>query len=94
MTFQPDARELFLTIFNANKEFIAGSEGCSSLQLLNEKSNPHVFFTISVWDSEDHLNMYRESKLFGEVWGKTKVLFSGKPEAWTLVSGFQFPVSS
>jgi len=84
MTFRPGSSEEFLGIFNANKKFIAGSEGCTSLQLLNEKSNPDVFFTVSVWESEEYLNQYRNSKLFEEVWGKTKLLFAAKPEAWTL----------
>ena len=92
MTFRPEAREEFLAVFNANKQFIAGFEGCSSLQILHEKSpgpdpaegRPAVFFTISVWESEEHLNRYRESALFGKVWGKTKTMFAAKPEAWTL----------
>jgi heme oxygenase (mycobilin-producing) len=91
MTFRPEAKEEFLSIFNANKQFIAGFEGCKSLQILNEKSagaepaegRPEVFFTISVWESEEHLNRYRDSKLFEEVWGKTKMMFAEKPEAWT-----------
>ncbi len=86
MVFRSDAKEEFLAVFNANKQFIAGFEGCQSLQLLHEKSRPEVFFTLSVWESEDHLNRYRDSKLFGEVWGKTKVMFAEKPEAWTLTT--------
>lgn len=93
LTFRPETREEFLALFDANKQFIAGFEGCQSLQLLNEKSTPQVFFTISVWESEEHLNRYRDSELFGKVWGKTKTMFAGKPDAWTLVSGFQFSVS-
>ncbi len=84
MNFRADAREEFLAVFNANKQFIGGFEGCCSLQLLNEKSNPEVFFTISVWESEEHLNRYRDSELFGKVWGKTKLMFAEKPFAWTL----------
>jgi len=84
MSFRPEARDEFLTVFNANKDAISGFEGCHSLQILNEKSQQNVFFTISVWESEEHLNLYRDSKLFEEVWGKTKLMFSAKPEAWTL----------
>jgi quinol monooxygenase YgiN len=84
MTFRHEAREEFLAVFNANKAFIAASEGCRSLQMLNEKSQPAVFFTISTWDSEADLNRYRNSALFENVWGKTKAMFAAKPEAWTL----------
>lgn len=86
MTFRPEARKEFLAVFEANKQFIAASAGCLSLQLLHENSNPDVFFTISTWESQDHLNGYRNSELFGKVWGKTKALFAAKPEAWTLVA--------
>lgn len=86
MTFRPEATPEFLDLFNASKALIARFEGCHSVQLFNDKSNSEVYFTLSVWESEDHLNLYRASDLFGEVWGKTKQLFAGKPEAWTLVS--------
>jgi heme-degrading monooxygenase HmoA len=86
MTFRPEAREEFLAVFNANKQFIATQEGCRSLQILNEKLRPEVFFTISTWESEEFLNRYRESELFEQVWGKTKLMFAAKPEAWTLQS--------
>lgn len=85
MTFRPEVKEEFIALFNANKKFIAGFQGCRSLQILNEKSDPAVFFTISVWDSEEHLNRYRDSTLFGEVWGKTKLMFASRPQVWTLV---------
>jgi quinol monooxygenase YgiN len=85
MTFRNEEIQNFLMVFNANKQFIAGSEGCRSLELLNVAGSPGIFFTISEWDSEEHLNAYRNSELFERVWGKTKQLFADKPEAWTLV---------
>lgn len=84
MTFRPEEVNNFLAVFEANKKFIAASEGCRSLRLLHEKDKPHVFFTISEWDSEDHLNAYRNSALFEKVWGTTKLMFASKAEAWTL----------
>lgn len=85
MTFRPEEVENFLVVFNENKSFIAASEGCRSLQLLTEKGKGNVFFTISEWDSEECLNKYRESELFERVWGKTKLMFESKPEAWTVL---------
>lgn len=73
-----------MAVFNENKKLIAASPGCKSLQILTEKDKPNVFFTISEWESEEHLNAYRDSELFEKVWGKTKTMFAGKPEAWTL----------
>ena len=84
MTFRVEEISNFLKVFNENKVFIAGFPGCRSLKILNEKGKPEVFFTISEWDSEEHLNAYRESELFEKVWGKTKLMFAEKPKAWTL----------
>lgn len=86
MTFRHEAIESFLEVFNANKKFIAASEGCRRLQLMHEKGRPDVFFTISTWDSEEALNQYRDSELFEKVWGKTKTMFAERPQAWTLVA--------
>ena len=44
----------------------------------------NIFFTYSFWSSETALNEYRNSELFKAIWIKTKVLFSAKPEAWSL----------
>lgn len=84
LTFRPEAREEFLSLFHANRESIAGFEGCHSLQLLHEKARPEVFFTVSIWESEAHLERYRHSALFERVWATTKTMFGAKPEAWTL----------
>ena len=85
MTFRHEEVKNFMTVFRENQAFIAGSPGCRSLKILNEKGRPDIFFTISEWESEDHLNAYRNSELFERVWGKTKLMFAEKPEAWTLV---------
>jgi heme-degrading monooxygenase HmoA len=55
------------------------------VKLLNEINHSNIFFTYSIWDSEEHLNNYRKSELFANVWEKTKVLFDAKPEAWSVM---------
>ncbi|MBL4706145.1 MAG: antibiotic biosynthesis monooxygenase [Flavobacteriales bacterium] len=84
LTFQEDKVELFLANFENNKTAIRGFEGCQHLKLLRDKHNPNRFFTYSKWESEAHLNAYRNSDLFNGVWAKTKVLFSEKPMAWSV----------
>jgi quinol monooxygenase YgiN len=84
MTFEPEKVAGFLEIFNASKHFIRNFEGCTHLELLNDINSPYVFFTYSHWQSESNLNSYRKSELFADVWSKTKVLFSVKPEAWSV----------
>lgn len=90
MSFRPDAVETFKIIFETNWQRIKGFEGCSHVELLQDENQPTIFFTYSLWQSEVHLNAYRDSELFKGVWGATKALFSNKPEAWT-VKQIDFP---
>ena len=84
MTFDPAKTEDFLSLFAENRHRIASFEGCLHLELQRDVNRPEIFFTVSRWRSEDDLENYRKSELFNSVWAKTKVLFAGKPEAWTL----------
>jgi heme-degrading monooxygenase HmoA len=84
LTFKTTNIETFLTNFNENKNNIRNIERCRLLELYRDKNNTNIFFSYSYWDSEKHLNNYRNSELFKTVWAKTKVLFSDKPEAWSV----------
>ena len=84
MTFDENRVNEFLDIFEATKHRIRGFEGCMHLELLKDVDQPNVYFTYSHWDSKDHLNTYRDSDLFGDVWPKTKALFVAKPQAWSM----------
>lgn len=84
MSFMPEKVEAFKSIFENNWKFIKGFEGCSHVELLQDKLDPGVFFTYSLWQSEEHLNAYRNSELFSKVWSATKVLFNDKPQAWSV----------
>jgi heme-degrading monooxygenase HmoA len=84
MTFHPEKVNEFLETFNSSKHLIRNFDGCSHLELLNDTKSKNIFFTYSYWQSEIHLNNYRNSELFEKVWKSTKVLFISKPEAWSL----------
>lgn len=84
LTFQEDKVEEFEQVFEASKSFIRNRAGCQHLELLQDIHQPNVFFTYSFWDDEDALNAYRHSELFKKTWAKTKVLFSDKPQAWSV----------
>ena len=75
MTFQPDKVEEFLANFEQNKQLIRNFDGVQHLALLNDKNQPNIYFTYSIWESEAHLEAYRHSDLFQSVWSKTKPLF-------------------
>lgn len=84
MTFKPDKVEDFIEIFTSSKEAIAEMPGCRSVELLQDYNAENIFSTYSIWDSEEDLNNYRKSELFGKVWKSTKALFDDKPIAFSL----------
>ncbi len=86
LTFQPDKVAEFLLIFHERKAQIRAFDGCLYLELLQEHPDGSVLFTVSHWRDQAALNTYRNSDFFKEVWPKTKALFAGKPEAWSLDS--------
>ncbi len=84
MEFEENEVPDFLQNFYASVDTIKCFPGCSHVQLLRDEFDSCVFFTYSHWDSEDYLNAYRESEFFRSVWSKTKKLFRGAPQAWSL----------
>lgn len=83
MTFQPNRVADFEALFAERKEQIRTFPGCLRLELLRDAEAPENFFTYSWWTGEDALESYRNSELFRTVWGPTKALFAGRPEAWS-----------
>jgi heme-degrading monooxygenase HmoA len=86
LTIQHERTAEFIALFNESRTLIRNMTGCSHVELLNDVHQPNIFFTHSRWDSEEHLNMYRDSDLFKNIWPRTKILFADKPEAWSLQS--------
>lgn len=84
MEFAPENVTAFLEVFNATKQQIRHFPGIQKLELHRDAVNPAVFYTFSEWESEEALEKYRHSELFQGVWPKTKALFSGKPQAFSL----------
>ena len=84
MSFAKAHIDAFLENFDAKKEAIRNFEGCQFLELYRDKQDTQVFFTYSYWDTEAHLENYRNSGLFKTVWAKTKPFFNNKPQAWSV----------
>lgn len=84
MHFRTEAVGDFLALFHEYEQDIRSFEGCLHMELLRDKSQSDVFFTWSWWKSEQHLNTYRKSALFGTVWPQTKALFAEPAQAWSL----------
>jgi heme-degrading monooxygenase HmoA len=74
----------FVEIFKQSQPKIAKMTGCISVKLQQGVNNPQIFFTISEWETEAHLEDYRKSELFISTWKKVKPMFAAKAEAWSL----------
>jgi heme-degrading monooxygenase HmoA len=86
MTFQPEHVPTFRQAFEERKARIAGFPGCNYVELLQ---SGHIFFTYSVWQSEEALEAYRTSELFISTWAVVKPLFAAKAEAWSLTKEYE-----
>lgn len=84
MKFKKEYIHDFKNIFSTNQTKILASKGCEHVELLQDINDPQLFFTFSLWQSEAHLNEYRNSDLFKQVWQNTKAKFETKAEAWSL----------
>ncbi len=84
MHFQADKVDAFLLHFENHKVQIRNFDGCRFLELCRGKDDPCIFFTYSYWETEEHLETYRNSTLFKEVWAATKTYFDARPEAWSV----------
>lgn len=84
LTFDPSRIEEFKNLFKDTQHAIQSSKGCIEVKLMKDVSKDNVFFTISKWESEEFLNLYRKSALFDKVWAQTKSYFNDKPEAWSV----------
>lgn len=85
MEFAPEQVETFLALFEATKSQIRHFPGVQHLELHRDATQPNVFYTYSKWESAAALEAYRVSALFESVWSRTKVLFAGKPQAFSLL---------
>jgi len=86
LTLREECVADFLANFEQQKAHIRAFEGVQHLELLNDKNNPNIYFTYSVWISEQHLENYRNSDLFKGIWAVTKPMFAAKAEAWSTES--------
>jgi heme-degrading monooxygenase HmoA len=84
MTFRENEIDNFLSLFETRKHLIRHFSGCRHLELWQDANRPNIFFTYSIWETEESLNRYRFSDLFKDIWTKTKALFEEKANAWSV----------
>ena len=87
MEFEPEKEALFLDIFEQVKTEVRHQKGCEGLELLRSSVNEErLIWTISLWQTAEDLENYRNSPLFQKTWASVKPLFASKARAWTLTT--------
>lgn len=85
MTFDPTKIETFFEFLEGQKHKIRTFEGCTKVEILQDKHDASKISTYSHWESEEHLDAYRHSDLFKYVWANTKIHFNQKATATTFI---------
>lgn len=83
LTFKEEHFQDFLDHFEQVKNDINSFPGCKGMKLLKDKKKNGVVFTYSEWETDEDLENYRKSALFGGIWPKVKKWFDDKPYAWS-----------
>ncbi|HSC52129.1 MAG TPA: antibiotic biosynthesis monooxygenase [Phnomibacter sp.] len=84
LTLQYHQIDAFKKLFAEHTTKIAEFEGCLELKGFQDSKEPQLFFTISRWQSEQHLDNYRFSDFFKSLWSKVKPMFADKAEAHSM----------
>ena len=83
LRLRPSKVQDFENVFKENQRAIEAQPGCHGVELLRDAENEYVRGTLSRWESQDHLDAYRRSVLFGQVWPLTKTFFEAPAEVWS-----------
>lgn len=83
MTFQSEKADEFQEFVSTIINKISAFDGCYNVDILRDTNKSNIFFSYSIWESENDLNNYRNSETFREIWTLTKKMFAEKPEAWS-----------
>jgi len=83
LTMREEEVDTFITYFATVCDTIRHQQGCNLLQAWHDINQPTVFFTYSLWDSEEDLNRYRDSAFFVQFWKTVKQWFGAKAEVWS-----------
>lgn len=83
LTMQENEVDTFKNYFATVCDTIRHQDGCNLLQAWHDIKTPTIFFTYSLWNSEEDLNKYRDSAFFLKFWKTVKPWFAAKAEVWS-----------
>ncbi len=65
--------------------------GCLHFDFFNERQNPNIFYSYTIWEHEKFLKQYKKTDLFKEVVQTLRELCIDEPQAWTIQNVFNQP---
>lgn len=83
LSFETEHIEKFKLLFEERKLLIRNFNGCTHLELWQDKKEAGTFYTYSIWQEEANLEDYRVSALFQDTWTQVKQWFSAPPQAFS-----------
>lgn len=87
LQFESDSASRAVKLVKDIAPKVRQSSGCLHLEILVDVRKGGHISTYSKWESEDHLNAYRDSQLFKNFWASVKPHFKVPARAWS-----SFPV--
>lgn len=84
MHFQAEKVEVFMHILKKVKLVLETFPGCMYLEILQDATDPNIYYTYSHWANETALENHRDSTFIQETWAHTKVLFTSKAQVFSL----------
>ncbi len=84
LEFDPAKVAEFKQLFADVRDKVRTFAGCRAMALYQDEESASVLYTVSDWDSADALEAYRHSELFASTWARMRVLFNGRPQAFTI----------
>lgn len=84
MSFDPHKAGNFPDYFTTIKPDIEAFDGCQKVDIYRDAEKDHVYYTVSIWQDRDSLEIYRQSNIFRGRWEIVTQWFDEKPQAWSL----------
>ncbi len=84
LPLKEDCVEDFKRLFGESHPHLMDTPGCEEALLRTDHADPTTCWTVSKWQSIEHLESYRSSDWFRHTWPRIKTMLASRAQAWTL----------
>ncbi len=67
--------------------------GCMHNDIFRDKNKDNVFYSYTIWNSEEDIEKYLNSQYYKEIWNDLWDYFKIEPQAWKIDNIFDYPES-